>query len=79
MSLAQRTEPLSELYQSTMAMIRARKRNDGSVRYPAQIRLFSRRCASLPREPGLRPETGSTLRWRCEAELGQLDVIERAN
>lgn len=73
-------QSLSELYQSTMATIRARKRTDGSVSYTAQIRLF-RDGAQVYQESQTFARKQAAQAWvrRREAELDQPGAIERAN
>lgn len=73
-------QSLSELYQSIMATIRARKRTDGSVSYTAQIRLF-RDGAQVYQESQTFARKQAAQAWvrRREAELDQPGAIERAN
>lgn len=73
-------QSLLELYQSTMATIRARKRTDGSVSYTAQIRLF-RDGAQVYQESQTFARKQAAQAWvrRREAELDQPGAIERAN
>lgn len=72
--------PPFELYQLTMATIRARKRTDGSTSYTAQIRLF-RDGAQVYQESQTFARKQAAQVWvrRREAELDQPSAIERAN
>jgi integrase len=73
-------QPLSQLYQLTMATIRARKRTDGSISYTAQIRLF-RDGAQVYQESQTFARKQAAQAWvrKREAELDQPGAIERAN
>lgn len=72
--------PQSQLYQLTMATIRARKRTDGSISYTAQIRLF-RDGVQVYQESQTFARKQATRAWvrKREAELDQPGAIERAN
>ena len=69
-----------ELYQLTMATIRARKRIDGSTSYTAQIRLI-REGAQVYQESQTFARKQAAQAWvrKREAELDQPGAIERAN
>ena len=69
-----------ELYQLTMATIRARKRTDGSTSYTAQIRLI-REGAQVYQESQTFARKQAAQAWvrKREAELDQPGAIERAN
>ena len=69
-----------ELYQLTMATIRARKRTDGSISYTAQIRLI-REGAQVYQESQTFARKQAAQAWvrKREAELDQPGAIERAN
>ncbi len=71
---------LSQLYQLTMATIRARKRTDGSISYTAQIRLF-RDGAQVYQESQTFARKQAAQAWvrKRETELDQPGAIERAN
>lgn len=71
---------LSELYQLTMATIRARKRTDGSISYTAQIRLI-RDGVQVYQESQTFARKQAAQAWvrKREAELDQPGAIERAN
>ncbi len=73
-------QPLSELYQLTMATIRARKRTDGSSSYTAQIRLI-RDGVQVYQESQTFARKQAAQAWvrKREAELDQPGAIERAN
>jgi integrase len=73
-------QPLSQLYQLTMATIRARKRTDGSISYTAQIRLF-RDGAQVYQESQTFARKQAAQAWvrKRETELDQPGAIERAN
>jgi integrase len=73
-------QPLSQLYQLTMATIRARKRTDGSISYTAQIRLF-RDGAQVYQESQSFARKQAAQAWvrKRETELDQPGAIERAN
>lgn len=73
-------QPISQLYQLTMATIRARKRTDGSTSYTAQIRL-SRDGAQVYQESQTFARKQAAQAWvrKREAELDQPGAIERAN
>ena len=69
-----------ELYQLTMATIRARTRTDGSTSYTAQIRLI-REGAQVYQESQTFARKQAAQAWvrKREAELDQPGAIERAN
>ena len=69
-----------ELYQLTMATIRARKRTDGSTSYTAQIRLI-REGAQVYQESQTFARKQAAQAWvrKREAAPDQLGAIERAN
>ncbi len=73
-------QPDFELYQLTMATIRARKRTDGSISNTAPIRLI-REGAQVYQESQTFARKQAAQAWVCkrEAELGQPGAIERAN
>ena len=69
-----------QLYQLTMATIRARKRTDGSISYTAQIRLI-RDGVQVYQESQTFARKQAAQVWvrKWEVELDQLGAIERAN
>ena len=69
-----------QLYQLTMATIRARKRTDGSTSYTAQIRLI-REGAQVYQESQTFARKQAAQAWarKRDAELDQPGAIERAN
>ena len=69
-----------ELYQLTMATIRARKRTDGSTSYTAQIRLI-REGVQVYQEsqPFARKQAAQAWARKRDAELDRPGAIERAN
>jgi integrase len=73
-------QSLFELYQLTMATIRARKRTDGSTSYTAQIRLF-RDGAQVYQESQTFARKQAAQAWvrKRETELDEPGAIERAN
>ena len=73
-------QSILQLYQVTMATIRARKRTDGSVSYTAQIRLF-RDGAQVYQESQTFARKEAAKAWvrNRETELDQPGGIERAN
>lgn len=73
-------QSLFQLYQLTMATIRARKRTDGSISYTAQIRL-SRDGLQVYQESQTFARKQAAQAWvrKREAELDQPGAIERAN
>ena len=73
-------QPDFELYQLTMATIRAGKLTDGSISNTAPIRLI-REGAQVYQESQTFARKQAAQAWvrKREAELGQLGAIERAN
>lgn len=73
-------QSLPNLYQLTMATIRARKRADGSISYSAQIRLY-RDGVQVYQESQTFARKQPAQAWvrKREAELDQPGAIERAN
>mgnify|MGYP003913937159 FL=1 len=73
-------QPLQQMYQLTMATIRARKRTDGSISYTAQIRLF-RDGAQVYQESQTFARKQAAQAWvrKRETELDQPGAIERAH
>lgn len=73
-------QPLQQLYQLTMATIRARKRTDGTISYTAQIRL-SRDGVQVYQESQTFARKQAAQAWvrKRETELDQPGAIERAN
>lgn len=73
-------QSLLELYQSTMATIRARKRTDGSISYTAQIRLY-RDGVQVYQESQTFARKQAAQAWtrKRETELDEPGAIERAN
>lgn len=73
-------QPDFELYQLTMATIRAGKLTDGSISNTAPIRLI-RDGAQVYQESQTFARKQAAQAWVCkrEAELGQPGAIERAN
>lgn len=73
-------QSLFQLYQLTMATIRARKRTDGSSSYTAQIRLY-RDGLQVYQESQTFARKQAAQAWvrKREAELDQPGAIERAN
>ena len=69
-----------QLYQLTMATIRARKRTDGSISYTAQIRLI-RDGVQVYQESQTFARKQAAQVWvrKLEVELDQPGAIERAN
>lgn len=74
------TNHFFQLYQLTIATIRARKRTDGSISYTAQTR-FSRDGLQVYQESQTFVRKQATQAWvrKREAELDQPGAIERAN
>ncbi len=73
-------QSLFQLYQLTMATIRARKRTDGSTSYTAQIRLF-RDGVQVYQESQTFARKQAAQAWvrKRETELDEPGAIERAN